>query len=123
MHSGEISSVVDGARARCAAATPWTCRDAWCTQLWNPAEEEARATWITSPAGRTRESFEAIDALHREGRVGSGGMPGPLAFAVLLNEYDDVFQLAVGPRPLLRAVFAGLAPLGRLRGYSAHVRV
>jgi hypothetical protein len=50
-------------------------------------------------------------------------MPGPLAFAVLLNEYDDVFELAVAPRPLLRGVFAALAPIGRLRGYSAHVRV
>jgi hypothetical protein len=37
--------------------------------------------------------------------------------SVLLTEYRDVFRLA-GPDPVLRTVFAILAPLGRLRGYS-----
>jgi hypothetical protein len=49
--------------------------------------------------------------------VGANGMPGPLAFAVYLTEYRDVFRLA-GPQPLLRLAFGVLAPIGRLRGYS-----
>jgi hypothetical protein len=46
-------------------------------------------------------------------------MPGPLAFAVLLTEYDDVFRLAARPRIVVRGAMAGLAPVGRRRGYSA----
>lgn len=85
-------------------------------QMWNPGSEPARLLWRTSPALRTEDWFRSIDALHREGRVGSNGMPGPLAFAVYLTEYRDVFRLA-GPQPLLRAAFALLAPIGRLKGY------
>jgi hypothetical protein len=46
-------------------------------------------------------------------------MPGPLAFGVLLSEYDDVFRLAVGPAPLLKPAIGLLGVLGRARGYSA----
>ena len=86
--------------------------------MWNAGDEPARMLWQTRPAGRTEEWFRSIDALHREGRVGSNGMPGPLAFGVLLTEYRDVFRLAVGPEPVVRAGLAMLAVLGRLRGYS-----
>lgn len=87
-------------------------------RLWNPEQEPARATWQTFPAGRTEQWFRALDALHREGRVGKDGQPGPLAFGVLLSEYRDVFRLA-GPDLLLRPAFALLGALGRVRGYSA----
>jgi mannose-6-phosphate isomerase-like protein (cupin superfamily) len=86
-------------------------------RMWNPGSEPTRARWETAPAGRTEQWFRAIDALHREGRVGRNGMPGVLAFAVFLSEYRDVFRLA-GPDPLLRPAFAALAVLGRARGYS-----
>jgi mannose-6-phosphate isomerase-like protein (cupin superfamily) len=85
-------------------------------QMWNPGDIEARAIWRTAPAVRTASWFRAIDALHRSGRVGSNGMPGPLAFAVMLNEYRDVFRLA-GPDIVLRPASAALAVIGRARGY------
>lgn len=87
-------------------------------KLWNSSDEAARAIWRTSPAGRTEQWFRAIDALHREGRTGRDGQPGPLAFGVLLSEYRDVFRLA-GPDLLLRPALATLGALGRARGYSA----
>jgi hypothetical protein len=40
-----------------------------------------------------------------------------LAFGVYLTAYRDVFRLA-GPQWLLRPAFAGLAVIGRLRGYQ-----
>ncbi len=86
-------------------------------QMWNPFAEPARVRWQTLPAGRTREWFEAIDRLHREDKVGRRGMPGLLAFAALLTEFDDVFRLAVKPQPLVRAALGLIAPLGRMRGY------
>jgi quercetin dioxygenase-like cupin family protein len=87
-------------------------------RLWNPEQEPARAIWQTFPAGRTEQWFRALDALHREGRTGRDGQPGPLALGVLLSEYRDVFRLA-GPDPLLRPALALLGALGRARGYRA----
>jgi len=71
-------------------------------QMWNPSPEPAVVNWRTSPAGRTEEWFRAIDRLHREGKVGRKGMPGPLAFGALLTEYRDVFRLAVAPDAVTR---------------------
>jgi quercetin dioxygenase-like cupin family protein len=86
-------------------------------QMWNPGGTPTRVIWETRPPGRTEQWFRAIDALHRSGRVGKNGMPGPLAFATLLTEYRDVFRLAAGPDPLVRAALTPLAAIGRLRGY------
>ena len=87
--------------------------------MWNPGDRPVRAIWETTPRGRTLEWFRAIDALHREGRVDKNGMPGPLAFGVLLTEYDDVFRLAARPRRLIRLGLRTMGAVGRLRGYSA----
>lgn len=87
-------------------------------QIWNAADAPARVAWRTMPAGRTEQWFRAIDALHRSGRVGKDGMPGPLAFGVLLSEYRDGFRLA-GPDALLRPALSVLGAIGRARGYSA----
>jgi mannose-6-phosphate isomerase-like protein (cupin superfamily) len=86
-------------------------------QMWNPGEAPARVSWRTAPAGRTEQWFRAIDRLHRQGRVGRNGMPGPLAFAALLTEFDDTFRLVAGPDRLVRGALRALAPLGRARGY------
>jgi hypothetical protein len=86
--------------------------------MWNPAPEPAQVLWRTSPGGRTEQWFRAVDRLIRAGRVGRNGMPGPLAFGVMLTEYRDVFRLA-GPDWLLRPALAALALAGRARGYSA----
>lgn len=85
-------------------------------QMWNPGGETARVRWQIRPAGRTEQWFEAIDRLHREGRVGRKGIPGPLAFGVLLSEYDDVFRLGLKPQILIRSLLGALGAVGRLRG-------
>lgn len=84
-------------------------------QMWNPGDVPARVLWQTRPAGRTEQWFSAIDALHREGKVGKNGMPGPLAFGALLSEYGDVFRLGAGPQPLVRGAVAALGLVGRRR--------
>lgn len=105
---GEERVLEPGGVLEVPAGTPHT--------MWNPGAEPARVRWQTMPRGRTEEWFREIDALHRSGRVGRGGMPGPLAFGVLLGEYADVFRLA-GPQPLLRPAVGLLAALGRARGH------
>ncbi len=116
--AGALRVRVDGAQRDLSAGDSIEIRRGGVHQMWNPGQEPARVRWRTAPAGRTEQWFRAIDALHREGKVGRNGMPGPLAFGVMLSEYRDVFRLA-GPDWLLRPLFAGLAVLGRARGYSA----
>lgn len=86
-------------------------------QMWNEGNEPARAIWRTAPAGRTPEWFKALSDLRRSGRVGRDGMPGPLAFGVLLTEFRDVFRLA-GPQPLVAPAVRMLGTVGRLRGHA-----
>jgi mannose-6-phosphate isomerase-like protein (cupin superfamily) len=83
-------------------------------QVWNPSSgAQARATWVTEPAGRTEEWFRAIDALNREA---GGKAPSVVAFAPLVREFGDTFRLS-GPGPLMDAAVVGLAAVGRLRGH------
>jgi hypothetical protein len=90
-------------------------------QIWNPFEEPAVATWRTRPSLRTEEWFRSIDRLYREGKVAKNGMPGALAFAVLLSEYHDVFRLASPPDIVARPLLGVLGLLGVMRGYRARV--
>jgi quercetin dioxygenase-like cupin family protein len=87
-------------------------------QMWNPGDESARVSWRTSPALRTEDWFRSIDSLHREGKVGDNGMPGPLAYGVMLTEFRDVFRLVAGPETITYGGLALLGAVGRLRGYS-----
>jgi hypothetical protein len=79
-------------------------------------DSPARVHWETRPRGRTEQWFRELGGLQASGRIGRNGLPGQLAFAVLLTEYRDAFRLAA-PDPLLRGAFAALAVFGRPRGY------
>jgi quercetin dioxygenase-like cupin family protein len=116
---GELRTRVDGEERTLGAGETLDIPREVVHQMWNPGASPTRVIWETRPRGRTEQWFRAIDALHRSGRVGKNGMPGPLAFAVLLTEYRDVFRLAAGPDPLIRAALTPLAAIGRMRGYSA----
>jgi mannose-6-phosphate isomerase-like protein (cupin superfamily) len=115
---GSLRTRVDGVERELGPAGSLDIPSGTVHQMWNPGTEPARALWQTRPAGRTRQWFEDIDALHREGRVGTNGMPGPLAYGVLLTEYRDTFRLAVPAEPVVRGALALLAVVGRARGYS-----
>jgi quercetin dioxygenase-like cupin family protein len=113
---GTLTSRVDGTERELKAGDVLEIPRGAVHQMWNAGDVPVRATWITSPAGRTADWFAAIDSLRSSGRVGSNGMPGPLAFGAYLTEYRDVFRLA-GPQPLLTQLLAGMGVLGRLKGY------
>jgi quercetin dioxygenase-like cupin family protein len=118
--SGELRTKVAGAERTLRAGDTLEIPRGTPHQMWNAGAAPATVAWTTTPAGRTLDWFRTLDALQRSGRVGRNGMPGPLAFAVYLTEYRDVFRLAGPlPDPVLRTALAALAPLGRLRGYDA----
>jgi quercetin dioxygenase-like cupin family protein len=116
---GEIRTRIEGNERTLAVGETIDIPRRAVHQMWNPGDAPARVLWRTSPGGRTEQWFRSIDALHREGRVGSNGMPGPLAFGVLLTEYRDTFRLAVGPEAVVRPALMVLGAIGRLRGYRA----
>ena len=115
--SGELRVRTDGEERALQAGEQVDIPRGRVHQMWNPGEEEVRATWRTSPRGRTEEWFRALDGLQRDGRVGKNGMPGPLAFGAYLTEYSDVIRLAGPPQPVVRSALAVLGAAGRLRGY------
>ena len=117
VREGAIRVRVDGAERELSPGDEVDIRHGAAHQMWNPGDEPARVLWQTRPGGRTERWFRAIDSLHREGRVGRNGIPGPLAMGALLTEYRDTFRLAVRPRLLVRAGVELLGLLGRLRGY------
>jgi mannose-6-phosphate isomerase-like protein (cupin superfamily) len=105
---GQLTALVDGVqrvlmvgdRLEIPRGTPHT--------MWNSGTEDARVSWRTRPAGRTGEWFRAVDALTSDG---TRNPPLP-AMAAVLSGYGDVFQLAVGPRPLWPAARGALRLLG-----------
>jgi quercetin dioxygenase-like cupin family protein len=115
--AGTIAVRVDGEERTYGRGDTFEVPRGAAHQMWNPADEPARAIWQTSPGGRTHQWFLALDAFQRSGRLDGNAMPGPLAMGVLLTHYRDVFRLAARPRVPVRAALAALAVLGRLRGY------
>jgi quercetin dioxygenase-like cupin family protein len=114
---GELTARVEGDERRLRTGDTLDIPRRAVHQMWNAGAQPARVLWRTSPAGRTLEWFATLDRLQREGRADAKGRPSPLAMAVYLTEYKDVFRLAAGPAPLMSAALTALAPLGRLRGY------
>ena len=85
-------------------------------EMW--AEDAgSRANWQTRPALKTEEFFETVWGLARAGKTNEKGVPNLLQVAVLFQEYADEFRLTSPPWPVQRALFAVLAPGGRLLGY------
>ena len=80
------------------------------------AVTDVRMTVTLEPALRTDEFFEDLFALTRAGFVDDKGLPTPLHFAVLADDYRDLVYLAAAPAWLQKAAFAVLAKLGRALG-------
>ena len=117
VYEGTLTASVDGREVVLRAGDTLDIPRGTVHSMWNSGSERARVLWQVRPAGRTEQWFGSIDAVHRSGRVGRGGMPGILAYAVYLTEFRDVFRLATPAAPVVRALLAVLAPIGRLRGY------
>jgi mannose-6-phosphate isomerase-like protein (cupin superfamily) len=102
--SGQLTAVVDGARRTLGAGERLEVPRGTPHKMWKAGSEPAAASWRTRPAGRTAEWFRTIDAL------GAGGERNPpaVSMARALTSYRDVFQLAIGPRPLRPVLRAAL---------------
>jgi quercetin dioxygenase-like cupin family protein len=108
---GRLTAKVDGVEQELGVGDVLEIPRGVVHQMWNAAPEPARVTWETRPAGRTEDWFREVDVLQREA---GDGRPSPLSFGVLLDEYDDTFRLAVGPKPVMGPLTKLLGALGRL---------
>lgn len=82
----------------------------------NESNAPVRAFVELRPALRTRELFEVMFALDRDGRIGRAGAPRPLDGANLMHQFrDEFFFLARIPPRLQLTLAAPLAALARRR--------
>jgi quercetin dioxygenase-like cupin family protein len=88
------------------------------THMWS-AVTDVRMTVTLEPALRVDEFFEDLFAVTNAGHTNAKGLPTPLHFAVLVDEYRDLVYLAAVPMRLQKTAFSVLAKLGRALGRGA----
>jgi quercetin dioxygenase-like cupin family protein len=117
VHQGRCRVRVDGVERELgpgdSASVPPGASHTWA------AASELRMTVTLEPALHADEFFEELFALANAGKVNAQGLPTPLHFAVLLDDYRDLVYLAGVPVALQKAANAALAKLGRALGRGA----
>jgi quercetin dioxygenase-like cupin family protein len=84
-------------------------------------QEEGRLLFELRPALNTEILFETLYGLATDGNTDRNGLPNPLQLAVILNgSHKGEIYLATPPIAVQKALFALLAPVGKLVGYRDH---
>jgi quercetin dioxygenase-like cupin family protein len=117
VHEGRCRAHLDGREHELTAGQGMTVPPG-VSHTWT-AVSELRMTVTLEPAQRADEFFEDLFALANAGCVNDQGLPTPLHFAVLLDEYRDLIYLAAAPVSLQKATMAILAKIGRAIGKGA----
>ena len=86
---------------------------------WNASDRHARVRVEVTPGERFVHMIETFFGLARLGHTNSKGMPSPLQLALTAREFSDVLVFRSPPLALQRAIFGGLVPIARWRGYRA----
>ena len=82
-------------------------------------DEPVRTVVDYAPPGRYEDFIDRLYALARAGKTDEKGAPkNILQTAVVARPHLDEFALATPPYAVQKALFAVLAPIGRLAGYS-----
>ena len=119
---GEITLRIRGKERRCSAGEQVTIPAGTPHVWWNSGSDELRVVLEFRPAGRFAEFITTYFALARAGRVSKRGIPtNPLQLAVTFSAYQDALYATSPPLAVQRILFAVLAPLGRLMGYTPDV--
>ena len=119
---GQITLRIRGQEQRYGAGEHVTIPPGTPHVWWNSGSDELRVLLEFRPAGRFAEFITTYFALARAGRVNKRGIPtNPLQLAVTFAAYQDDLQAMSPPIALQRILFAVVAPLGRLLGYTPDV--
>ena len=117
--SGRLGVRIDGDEWTATPGTRFALLPGTPHTVWNDASNEVHVVIELGPALDSRALFETMYGLARDGETVRWGLPGPLQLAVVTDEFREEFAFGAVPRPLQRALAAGLAPVGRLAGYRA----
>ena len=85
----------------------------------NGGDGPARARVEVVPALAMEDLLTTTADLAREGKVLRSGMPKPLHLALFVRRFDREVRAPFPPAPVVRALTAPLAALGRHRGHAA----
>lgn len=86
---------------------------------WNPSAKPVRVAHEHHPARDSAAHAEVMWALAQAGKTDDKGIPNMLQFAVINNAYPGIAYTTAVPIQVQKAMFAVLAPIGRLAGYRA----
>jgi len=119
---GQITLRIGGVERQCAAGDQVTIPPGTPHVWWNSGGDELRVLVEFRPACRFAEFITTYFALGRAGKVNDRGVPtNLLQLAVTFAAYQDVLLGTSPPIPVQRFLFATLAPLGRMLGYTPDV--
>ena len=117
--TGTLRFDIDGEERRLGPGDVLTIPAGTPHHFVNDGDENAVAIQEFRPALRTAELFDVLFDLARRGELDERGMPSLLRLAVLAPPFADEIRVVSPPWPVQRAAFALLAPIARLRGYTA----
>jgi len=120
--SGRITLRVDGKERVSGPGEQVTIPPGTPHVWWNSGDDELRVILDFRPAGRFAEVITTFFAMAVAGKTNARGLPKDvLQMGVTLAEYRNVIYGTTPPRAVQRALFAVIAPLGRLLGYRPDV--
>jgi quercetin dioxygenase-like cupin family protein len=117
--AGSLRFVVDGRERRLGPGEAITIPAGVAHHFCNDGDEDAVAIQEFRPALRTQRFFETYFGLAERGELDDHGKPPLLRMARLAPAFADEIRVVSPPWPVQRAAFALLAPIARLRGYTA----
>lgn len=117
--AGEYAVEIQGSEHRLSDGEEITVPKNTAHRHWNPSGKPVRVAHEHHPARDSADHAEAMWALAQDGKTNEKGIPNPLRFAVVNNAYPGVAYTTAIPIAVQKAMFAVLAPIGRLAGYEA----
>lgn len=117
--AGEYAVEFEGTEHRLSEGDQITVPQNTAHRHWNPTANPIRVAHEHHPARESASHAETMWALAQDGKTNEKGIPDPLQFAVVSKAYPGIAYTTAVPIPVQKAMFAVLAPIGRLMGYQA----
>jgi quercetin dioxygenase-like cupin family protein len=117
--TGTLRFVVGGEERRLGPGDAITIPAGTPHYFVNDGEDDAVSIGEFRPALRTADFFKTLFDLAERGKLDERGMPSLLTLALLGPGFANEIRVTSPPWPVQRVAFALLAPIARLRGYTA----
>lgn len=117
--AGEYAVAIEDTEHRLSEGEEITVPQNMKHRHWNPSAEPVRVAHEHHPARDSAAHAETMWALAQKGKTNEKGIPNLLQFAVINKAHPGIAYTTGVPIPVQKAMFAVLAPIGRLAGYEA----